>query len=200
MVLLNALKIEKGSKHNRTKAFRREWPLVGRLALVCFGFFGSLNTLALVNTKILKDTYLSPEQALSAMAEKFLVTSRRRDAEYVGGLLRLSTGEIQVTSGFGGRGEDSVGFSVPKARGVQIIAFWHTHGDFGYARERFSATDAEMVRSTGKPLYLITPSGEIRVLRPEDVNKYHKISGLSRRESGLSRQKIGYSGVRVARK
>ena len=71
---------------------------------------------------------------------------------------------------------------------MQLAAFWHTHGAPARLRELFSPDDVDLVRSTGRDFYLITPRGEIRVLRPSDVPRIGAI-GIGR--ATASRAAIG---------
>lgn len=109
------------------------------------------------------------ERGLMRLSDSFLRSSTRHDVEYVGAVLQRADGRYTFTQGTGRKGQDSVTFKIRHTRDVQIVGFWHTHGDAGFARDIFSPTDADLVRSMQLPFYLITPHGEIRVLRPEHV-------------------------------
>jgi hypothetical protein len=80
------------------------------------------------------------------------------------------------------RGEDS---SAHAARRVLAYA-----GAAAASRDLFSPDDVDLSRSTGRDFYLITPRGEIRVLRPSDVGRIGAI-GVGRVPA--SRATIGHA-------
>lgn len=111
------------------------------------------------------------ETGLDRLKEQFLDLSIQQDREFVGAVLRRADGTYAFTHGQGKPGQNKVSFRIQRGVDTRIIGLWHTHGDYGPARAVFSPTDAELVRQTGLPFYLITPEGEIRVLRPHHVEQ-----------------------------
>ncbi len=81
--------------------------------------------------------------------------------------LRDGAGGYWTSVGSGCSGQNTVTFAVQVPAKMQLAAFWHTHGAAAPLRELFSPDDVDLVRSTGRDFYLITPRGEIRVLRAE---------------------------------
>lgn len=106
---------------------------------------------------------------LIRLKEQVLDRSLAEDVEFVGAVLRRDDGQFAFTQGRGLPGQDQVTFRIRRPEDAEIVGLWHTHGAHGPARAVFSPTDAELVRQTGLPFYLITPEGEVRVLRPEHV-------------------------------
>ena len=111
----------------------------------------------------------SIEAGFQHLKEHILDKSIRTDTEYVGAVLRTADGSYEFTQGHGKPGQDRVSFRIQRPKEARIVALWHTHGAHGPARSIFSPTDAELVRQTKLPFYLITPDGEVRVLRPEHI-------------------------------
>ena len=102
---------------------------------------------------------------LGRLRDTLLAESIRKDVEYVGAILEAQDGSYTFTQGNGRKSQDTVTFRIRRESGSRIVGFWHTHGDRGFARDYFSPEDAKLVQATGLPFYLITPEGEIRVLR-----------------------------------
>ena len=113
----------------------------------------------------------SIEVGLEHLKGEILDRSIREDTEFVGAVLQKADGTYEFTQGNGKPGQDKVSFRIRRPEGAEIVALWHTHGGHGPTRAVFSPTDAQLVRQTGLPFYLITPDGEVRVLRPEHVEK-----------------------------
>ena len=124
---------------------------------------------ATIGTTTIAGRYEDPVAAARALAARFAAQSASEDAEHVGALLRAPDGQLVATHGVGRSGVDRVQFRIPVPSGFEIVAFWHTHGAHGVGRDLFSPRDTELVASTGKPLYLITPSGVLKVLEPGAV-------------------------------
>ena len=124
---------------------------------------------ATVATEVLNWQMPTLPGGLERIKDQFLDISTQRDIEYVGAVLKTPEGLYQFTYGRGLPGQDRVSFSVRRPLNLELVGFWHTHGASGAARAFFSPTDAELVRQTGLPFYLITPAGEIRVLKPDHV-------------------------------
>lgn len=120
----------------------------------------------LVRTRDIGIDFASAEAAVRTLATARLDDSRRHDREWVGGVLRTDEGHFRITEGVGCGGQDTVTFSVPVTRRAELVAFWHTHGDDGHARDLFSPDDGRVVSATGKHFYLMTPDGTLKVLRP----------------------------------
>ena len=65
--------------------------------------------------------------------------------------------------------------------GYELVALWHTHGGAAPERRYFSVVDADLVASTGKPLYLADYTGALRVLQPGAP----RLSAIAARRLGL---------------
>ena len=118
------------------------------------------------------------ETGLDRLKEQFLDLSIRQDTEFVGAVLRRADGTYAFTQGRGKPGQDKVSFRIQRGADTEIVGLWHTHGEQGPTRAVFSPTDAKLVRQTGLPFYLITPEGEVRVLRPHHVERPHSRARL----------------------
>jgi hypothetical protein len=140
---------------------------------------------------------MSIEVGLDRLKEQFLDLSVRKDTEFVGAVLRTPAGTYEFTHGNGKPGQDRVSFRIQRPADAEIVGLWHTHGAHGPTRAIFSPTDAELVRQTGLPFYLITPEGEVRVLRPEHVEG--RSSGSRMIKGAMSRLPRGsHPGERVS--
>ena len=151
----------------KTSARRSGWFFLASTALLTALF--SQSAAANVLTAPLNWQSMSIEAGLDRLKEQFLDLSVREDTEFVGAVLRTAEGTYEFTQGHGKPGRDRVSFRIQRPADAEIVGLWHTHGAHGPTRAVFSPTDAELVRQTGLPFYLITPAGEIRVLRPEHV-------------------------------
>jgi hypothetical protein len=112
--------------------------------------------------------YASVVEAVEAMQRTYLDDSIRFDREYVGAIVERD-GAYRASIGRGCARRDAVTFAVDLPSGARIAAFWHTHGAPSNAREFFSPEDVGLVRANQCDFYLITPRGEVRVLRVDDV-------------------------------
>lgn len=119
-----------------------------------------------VDTQLARGEFGSVLDAVETAGGQYLEPSKRTDREYVGGILKNDDGSYRYTAGHAESRDDTVSFRVSLQSGYHLVAFWHTHGHPGRAREFFSAQDVSLVKEQGVALYLITPAGRIRVLEP----------------------------------
>ena len=148
---------------------RRSW-LVAVLVVLPTCAFASPNTCEVVQTSFDRDrAYASVVAAVDAMRRAHLQRSVRSDREFVGAVVENGAGGYWTSVGSACSGQDTVTFAVQMPPETRLAAFWHTHGAAAALRDVFSPDDVALVRSTGRDFYLITPRGEIRVLRPGDV-------------------------------
>jgi len=139
------------------------------LAVPCSSF-ASPNTCGVVRTSVDRQhAYASVIAAVDAMRREHLEHSVRSDREFVGAIVENGAGEYWVSVGSGCSGQNTVTFAVQVPATAMLAAFWHTHGAAAASRELFSPDDVDLVRTTGRDFYLITPRGEIRVLRTGDM-------------------------------
>ena len=134
-----------------------------------------------VDTQLAQGEFVSVLNAVQMAGGHYLEPSKRTDREYVGGILKSDDGSYRYTAGHAESRDDAVSFRVSVQSGYRLVAFWHTHGRPGRARELFSAKDANLVTEQGLPFYLITPTGRIRVLEPG------RIRPVRARQSALAR-------------
>ena len=163
---------ESASKYGRSGRF------AFLLAATVVGLLANQSAAASVLTAPLQWQATSIEAGLERIKAQFLDTSIREDTEFVGAVLRAGDGNYEFTQGHGLPGQDRVTFRIQRPHHTEVVGLWHTHGGHGPSRSVFSPTDAELVRQTGLPFYLITPEGEIRVLRPEHVKRPFRGSRL----------------------
>ncbi|MEQ8859171.1 MAG: DUF4329 domain-containing protein [Pseudomonadales bacterium] len=121
-------------------------------------------------TRFLDDRFASELSALHRVAAEVGPDSVQNDVEYAGALYRVDDA-YRINLGRGCPGEDTFTIRLPVPRGHSLIAFWHTHGTDGAMRSWFSPEDFELVAAHRRPFYLITPDGELRVLRPGMRNR-----------------------------
>lgn len=113
-------------------------------------------------------SFPSEIRALAGLADSYREESARFDVEYVGAIYRADSGVFRASVARGCPGRDQFRFRIPRLADGYPTAVWHTHGSTGIGRGYFSATDAAAVDSTGLRLYLITATGELRVLDPNE--------------------------------
>jgi hypothetical protein len=158
---------------------RRTW-LIAVLVVAPTCAFASPNGCGVVQTSVDRErAYASVVAAVDAMRRAHLERSVRSDREFVGAVVENGAGGYWTSVGSGCSGQDTVTFAVQVPLETRVAAFWHTHGAAAALRDLFSPDDVDLVRSTGRDFYLITPRGEIRVLRPGDVARIGAI-GVSR--------------------
>lgn len=131
--------------------------------------------------------FASEIAAIEALRAHCLEESRQTDAEHVGAILVNEQGQYLVTHGQAEPGQTKVDFLVLRPATTRTVALWHTHGAKGRRTERFSIADHDVVRDTGLPFYLISPSGQISLLVPRH-------QGLSEdlRQSGDADRLVAY--------
>lgn len=150
---------------------RKAWLFTVLLA-VSYNSFATPNTCGPVQTFVDRQrAYSSVVAAVDAMRREHLDHSIRSDREFVGAVVGDGVGGFWTSVGSGCSGQNTVTFVVQVPAKMQLAAFWHTHGAAAPSRGLFSADDVNLVRRTGRDFYLITPRGEIRVLRPNDVQR-----------------------------
>lgn len=165
------------------------------LGWVAFPVGAMPNACGVVRTAIdLRLTYPSVVAAVDAMRREHLDRSVVSDREFVGAVVENPDGGFWTSVGSGCSGQDTVTFAVDVPRGVAVAAFWHTHGAPALYRDLFSADDVDLVRSTGRDFYLITPSGDLRVLRPGDIPGIERVV----RKTPVGRP-FGATGLSVTR-
>jgi hypothetical protein len=109
--------------------------------------------------------------------------SVREDREFLGAVLRRGDDfHYSVVPGHAGADRIRARLAVPD--GFELVALWHTHGAAAPERRFFSHIDANLVSSTGKPLYLADYTGALRVLRPGAP----RLSAGAARRLGLPRR------------
>ena len=177
---------------SRNESTRYLWLIIGAMV-------------ALASTQVARASVLtapldwqagSIEAGLDRLKDQFLDTSIESDTEFVGAVLQRADGSYEFTQGHGRPGQDRVTFRIQRPSETEVVGLWHTHGAHGPTRAVFSPTDAELVRQTGLPFYLITPEGEVRVLRPEHVEKRFRGARL---KGSMARLPLGsHPGERVA--
>lgn len=134
-----------------------------------------------------------PDQqaALACAAQYALAASVTGDREYGGVLLRYGEGHVRLTLSAAPAHSDRIRIRIPADNEGQPVALWHTHGAPGPGRDWFSADDVGVVRETGLPFYLITPSGTLRVIEP---GRFGRLPRSGSRSAAL----IGVTGYPVA--
>jgi len=144
--------------------------LVGALLSALFlPAHASRASCGLVPTSIDADrAYPTVVDAVFSMQRRFLDESIRSDREFVGAILEVN-GAYRASVGRGCVNQDTVTFAISVPPGARLAALWHTHGAPAELRELFSPDDVDVVRSMQCDFYLITPRGDVRVLRVADV-------------------------------
>ena len=103
------------------------------------------------------------EAAVDALSISYHQRSIREDREYAAVILE-ENGVYRVMVQAGRWGEAKVSMKIRLKKSQTLVAIWHTHGARGPRQELFSTTDRRTARTTGVPLYLTTPLGELKVL------------------------------------
>jgi len=118
-----------------------------------------------IRTEPLADRWFTTEiEAVEAMRAHCLRESTQEDAEHMGAVLQTREGRYMITHGQADPGQTKVTFAVTRPSSMRVVALWHTHGAPDRNAERFSIQDNDTVRETGRPFYLIAPSGQISLL------------------------------------
>jgi len=168
--------------------------LAAMLSCVALPAGAALNGCGVVATAIdHRQTYPSVVAAVDAMRREHLDRSVHSDREFVGAVVKNLDGGFWASVGSGCSGQDTVTFTIDVPRGMAVAAFWHTHGAPALYRDLFSADDVDLVRSTGRDFYLITPRGDLKVLRPGDIVGIDRVIGT--RSAGRA---FGATGLSVA--
>jgi hypothetical protein len=168
--------------------------LAAMLCCIAFPAAATPNACGVVATAIdHKQTYPSVVAAVDAMRREHLERSVHSDREFVGAVVKNPDGGFFTSAGSGCSGQDTVTFTIDVPRGMAVAAFWHTHGASAPYRDLFSADDVDLVRFTGRDFYLITPRGDLKVLRPGDIAGIDRV--IRTRSAGRS---FGATGLSVA--
>lgn len=119
-------------------------------------------------------------EAVVAASGAVNARSIREDREFLGAVLRRGNDfHYSVVPGRAGADRIRARLAVPD--GFELVALWHTHGAAAHERQYFSLVDADLVASTGKPLYLADYTGALRVLKPGAP----RLSASAARQLGL---------------
>ena len=109
--------------------------------------------------------FTSVENATLAASE-FVAESYRRDIEFAGAIVPMAD-HYRLTYKRNCSSTDTIQFEVPSS----AVALWHTHGRMDEeSRHYFSEADAEVVRTTGLPFYLLDRNS-VQVLTPDDIHE-----------------------------
>jgi hypothetical protein len=131
--------------------------------------------------------------AVVAATNYYNPVSVRDDREFMGAVLRDGDG-YQVTVSAGEPGRDAIRARIPIRPGVDIVAFWHTHGARAPSHEYFSAVDTRLVKRWQKPFYLADYTGVLKVMVPGG----RTLSAIRARRLGLP-ARSGYAVGQVVR-
>lgn len=121
-------------------------------------------------------SFNSEQEAVVAATSRFIKVSRNNDQEFIGAIYKSAENQYHYSWNAGIPGQDQVELRAKMFKHLELVAFWHTHGDHGELREWFSETDHKVVAQMGKPFYLATPDQLLRVLKPGDRLKRARIS------------------------
>ena len=118
--------------------------------------------------------------AVVAATSYYNPVSVREDREFMGAVLR--DGECyQVTVNAGEPGRDAITARIPVRPGIDLVAFWHTHGARTRSNQYFSAVDTRLVKRWQKPFYLADYTGVLKIMVPGG----RTLSALRARRLGL---------------
>jgi hypothetical protein len=125
--------------------------------------------------------------AVVAAASYYNPVSVREDREFMGAVLRDGD-RYEFTVSAGEPGQDAITARIPIRPGVDIVAFWHTHGARTPSNEYFSAVDTRLVKRWQKPFYLADYTGVLKVMVPGG----RTLSAIRARQLGLP-ARAGYA-------
>ena len=123
-----------------------------------------------------EDYFDTKEHAVLAWALKYNPSSISEGAEYAGSIFQSkSTNKFSFTTGIKGKKDGSVP-SYPDP-GYKLVGVIHTHGanDKGYVNEQFSDRDKSLSSQIKVPVYLVTPSGQIKEYKNKDKTDYERV-------------------------
>lgn len=138
--------------------------------------------------------FASELDAVIAASAAVNARSIREDREFLGAVLRRG-GDFHYSVVPGHAGADRIRARLAVPAGFELVALWHTHGAAAPERRYFSRVDADLVASTGKPLYLADYTGALRVLKPGAP----RLSATAARQLGLPRRPGYAAGEQLRR-
>ncbi|MBL8202133.1 MAG: DUF4329 domain-containing protein [Chromatiales bacterium] len=138
--------------------------------------------------------YASALEAVVAASSAVNARSIREDREFIGAVLRRGA-DFHYSVAPGHAGVDRIQARLAIPAGFELVALWHTHGAAAPERVYFSRVDADLVTSTGKPLYLADPTGALRVLAPGAP----RLTAMAARRLGLPHRPGFAAGEQVRR-
>jgi hypothetical protein len=109
--------------------------------------------------------YMTELAAVVAAADHYNPVSISEDREFMGAVLRDGD-RYEFTVGAGEPGRDAITVRIRVRPGVDIVAFWHTHGARHSSNRYFSAVDTRLVKRWQKPFYLADYTGVLKVMVP----------------------------------
>ena len=124
--------------------------------------------------------YSSELEAVVAAAGLYSAVSIREDREFMGAVLRDGD-RYAFTVGAGAPGRDKITVKIRIPHGVDVVAFWHTHGARTRSNQYFSEVDTQLVKQWQKPFYLADYTGILKVMVPGG----RTLSALRARRLGL---------------
>ena len=134
------------------------------------------------SSRLSSESYASVVAAVTAASNRYNPISIAEHREYMGAI--IGNGSIyRYTVARGQMGADRISLRLALPYGMNVVAFWHTHGARHFSRQYFSAIDSALVRQWRKPLYLASHTGFLKVLKPGD----HTLPTLKAARLGLGR-------------
>lgn len=138
------------------------------------------------------ELYATPLAAVIAASNQFNPISISEDREYMGAILREGD-QYRYSVASGQRGTDKIQVKLAIPASMEVVAFWHTHGNEHFSRRYFSDTDSALVQQWHKPFYMAEASGILRVLQPD----HHTLSANQAARLGLGRRSGFAEGQKV---
>jgi hypothetical protein len=140
-----------------------------------------------------REWFATELDAVVAAASRYNPVSIQEDREYLGAIIRQRDCYF-YTVGAGQRRRDRITVRISVEVGMDVVAFWHTHGARYPGNRFFSDVDTRLVEQLQKPLYLADFTGALKVMRPGG----RRLSSLRARAMGLP-ARAGYAEGRVVK-
>lgn len=139
------------------------------------------------SSQLTAGSYPTAMVAAIAATNRYNPPSIAEDREYMGAVLRNGD-QYHYTVAAGEVGSDRISVKLAIPAGMEVVAFWHTHGAAYFSRRYFSDTDSALVQQWHKPFYMADATGILRVLEPG----HGRLSALRAQRLGLGRRS-GYA-------
>tara|TARA_R110002020_G_C16076358_1_gene756677 strand:- start:53 stop:550 length:498 start_codon:yes stop_codon:yes gene_type:complete len=90
------------------------------------------------------------------------------NSEYYGLVYQIEKGRYRHTVNRGKEDEDQIKINISSSGRGDLVAVWHTHGEYGRDKKYFSSHDVNTSKLLGVPIYMMDSKYIFRVFNPSD--------------------------------